>query len=46
MADMLRGLGGGGEAGAAGGGMPDLASLMQNPMMMQVCSGCLVDAHA
>ncbi|KAJ8517034.1 hypothetical protein ONZ45_g5733 [Pleurotus djamor] len=30
MADMLRGMGGGG----AGGGMPDLASMMNNPQMM------------
>ena len=32
MAEMLRGLGG----GSAGGGMPDLASMMNNPMMMQM----------
>jgi small glutamine-rich tetratricopeptide repeat-containing protein alpha len=31
MADMFRGMGGG-----AGGGMPDLAGLMNNPMMMQM----------
>lgn len=31
MADMFRNMGGG-----AGGGMPDLASLMNNPMMMQM----------
>jgi len=31
MADMFRNMG-----GAAGGGMPDLASLMNNPMMMQM----------
>lgn len=39
MADMLRnmGMGGGGGAGGAGaGGMPDLAGLMSNPMMMQM----------
>lgn len=39
MADMLRnmGMGGGGGAGAGGaGGMPDLAGLMNNPMMMQM----------
>ncbi|KAI0651522.1 hypothetical protein C8Q79DRAFT_933837 [Trametes meyenii] len=39
MADMLRNLGGGADgAGGAGGagGMPDLASLMGNPMMMQM----------
>jgi hypothetical protein len=34
MADMLRNMGMGGEAG--GGGMPDLASLMNNPAMMQM----------
>lgn len=32
MPDMLRNLGGGG----AGAGMPDLASMMNNPMMMQM----------
>ena len=32
LADMLGGMGGGGGAG----GMPDLASLMQNPMLMQM----------
>jgi small glutamine-rich tetratricopeptide repeat-containing protein alpha len=31
MADMMRGMGGGGA-----GGMPDLASMMNNPMMMQM----------
>ncbi len=39
MADMLRnmGMGGAGGAGAGGaGGMPDLAGLMNNPMMMQM----------
>lgn len=30
MADMLRGMG----MGGAGGGMPDLASLMNNPQLM------------
>lgn len=34
MADMLRNMGGG--AGGDGGGMPDLAGLMNNPMMMQM----------
>lgn len=33
MADMLRGMGGGG-----GGSMPDLASLMNNPQMMAMAS--------
>jgi small glutamine-rich tetratricopeptide repeat-containing protein alpha len=32
MAEMLRGFGGGGGAG----GMPDLTSIMNNPMMMQM----------
>lgn len=38
MADMLRNMGMGGGAGGAGGagGMPDLAGLMNNPMMMQM----------
>lgn len=35
MADMLRGMGMGGGGGGAGG-MPDLASLMSNPMMMNM----------
>lgn len=35
MADMFRNMGGMGGAGGAGG-MPDLASLMNNPMMMQM----------
>ncbi|KAI1797553.1 putative stress-induced protein STI1 [Ganoderma leucocontextum] len=35
MADMLRNVGGGG-GGGGGGGMPDLGSLMNNPMMMQM----------
>lgn len=35
MADMLRNLGGGGGAGGAGG-MPDIASLLGNPAMMQM----------
>lgn len=34
MADMLRNMGMGG--GGGGGGMPDLASLMSNPAMMQM----------
>lgn len=34
MADMLRGMGGG--AGGGAGGMPDIASLLNNPMMMQM----------
>ena len=34
MADMFRNMGGMGGAGA--GGMPDLAGLMNNPMMMQM----------
>ncbi|KAL5534652.1 hypothetical protein ACEPAG_1115 [Sanghuangporus baumii] len=33
LADLLGGLGGG---GAGGGGAPDLASMMQNPMLMQM----------
>ena len=35
MADVLRNMGMGG-GGAGGGGMPDLGSLMNNPMMMQM----------
>ena len=34
MADMLRGFGGGGAPGA--GGMPDMAGLLNNPMMAQM----------
>ncbi len=34
LADSLRNLGGGGAGGA--GGMPDLASMMNNPAMMQM----------
>jgi small glutamine-rich tetratricopeptide repeat-containing protein alpha len=34
MADMLRNMGMGGGAGGTGGGMPDLASLMNNPQLM------------
>jgi small glutamine-rich tetratricopeptide repeat-containing protein alpha len=33
MADMLRGMGGG---GPGGGGMPDLSGLLNNPMMAQM----------
>lgn len=37
MSDMLSSMGLGGGAGrGAGGGMPDLAGLMNNPMMMQM----------
>ena len=37
LADTLRNLGGGGAGGASGaGGMPDLASMMNNPAMMQM----------
>ena len=37
LADTLRNLGGGGAGGAGGaGGMPDLASMMNNPAMMQM----------
>jgi small glutamine-rich tetratricopeptide repeat-containing protein alpha len=40
LADTLRNLGGGGADGAGGaggaGGMPDLASMMNNPAMMQM----------
>ncbi|KIK26557.1 hypothetical protein PISMIDRAFT_261897 [Pisolithus microcarpus 441] len=38
LADMFRSMGGAGGAGGAGpgGGMPDLASMMNNPMMMQM----------
>lgn len=34
IADMLRNMGGSGAGG--GGGMPDIASMMKNPMMMQM----------
>ncbi|KAF8640366.1 hypothetical protein AX17_000037 [Amanita inopinata Kibby_2008] len=34
MADMLRNMGGGGGGGGPGRGMPDLASLMNNPQVM------------
>lgn len=34
MADMLRNMGMGGAPGGGGGGMPDLASLMNNPQLM------------
>jgi small glutamine-rich tetratricopeptide repeat-containing protein alpha len=34
LADMLRNMGGGGGGGA--GGMPDLAGIMNNPMMMEM----------
>ncbi|KAI0639065.1 hypothetical protein C8Q77DRAFT_1213745 [Trametes polyzona] len=36
MAEMLRNMGMGGGGGGGAGGMPDLASLMNNPMMMQM----------
>ena len=36
LADALGGLGGLGGGGGGGSGMPDLASLMNNPMMMQM----------
>jgi small glutamine-rich tetratricopeptide repeat-containing protein alpha len=37
LADLMSGLGGmGGGAGGGGGGMPDLASMMSNPMYMQM----------
>jgi len=37
LADALRNLGGGGAGGAGGaGGMPDLAGMMNNPVMMQM----------
>ncbi len=35
-ADMLRNLASGSGAGGAGGGMPDLASIMSNPIAMQM----------
>lgn len=36
MADMLRNMGMGGGAGGGAGGMPDLASMMSNPAVMQM----------
>lgn len=40
MADMLRGMGGG---AGGGGGMPDLASLMSNPALMQMAQGMMAN---
>lgn len=39
LAGMLGGMGGGG--GGGGGGMPDLSSLMQNPMMRQMAQNVM-----
>ena len=36
LASMMGGLGGGGGAGGGAGGMPDIASMMRNPQMMEM----------
>jgi small glutamine-rich tetratricopeptide repeat-containing protein alpha len=46
VSDMLRGFGGGGAPGGGGpgaGGMPDMANLMNNPMMAQMAQQMMGD---